>query len=158
MRFITLALILVGTSCSAQPAQQPRQPIAAAGDGRANMEMTKPPFAMAEMGKFQAPFALAFLPDGSLLVTEKAGVLKYRAANGTTTEVSGVPPVAVGGQGGLLDVALASDFRASHIVYVSYAEPGPDGSQLALARATLSLHQVQCIRAPCPPQASLDGL
>jgi glucose/arabinose dehydrogenase len=139
MRFITLALILVGTSCSAQPAaQQPQQPIAAAGDGRANMEMTKPPFAMAEMGRFQAPFALAFLPDGGLLVTEKAGVLKYRAANGTTTEVSGVPPVAVGGQGGLLDVALAPDFARSRTIYLSYAEPGPDGSQLALARAILA--------------------
>lgn len=131
MRFMTLALALVGTSCFAQPA-------AAADDGQANMEMTKPPFAMAEMGQFQTPFALAFLPDGSLLVTEKAGVLKYRAANGTITEVSGVPPVAVGGQGGLLDVALAPDFARSRTIYLSYAEPGPDGSQLALARATLA--------------------
>ncbi|WP_414712768.1 PQQ-dependent sugar dehydrogenase [Sphingomonas sp.] len=128
---MTLALALVGTSCFAQPA-------AAADDGQANMEMTKPPFAMAEMGQFQTPFALAFLPDGSLLVTEKAGVLKYRAANGTITEVSGVPPVAVGGQGGLLDVALAPDFARSRTIYLSYAEPGPDGSQLALARATLA--------------------
>jgi glucose/arabinose dehydrogenase len=136
---LTLALILVGTSCSAQPAAQPNQrQTPAASDGRANMEMTKPPFAMAEMGRFQEPFALAFLPDGSLLVTEKAGVLKYRAANGTTTEVSGVPPVAVGGQGGLLDVALAPDFARSRTIYLSYAEPGPDGSQLALARATLA--------------------
>jgi len=139
MRFPILALALIGTSCSAQPAAQPnQQPTAAAADGRANMERTKPPFAMTEMGRFQAPFALAFLPDGSLLVTEKAGVLKYRAANGTTTEVSGVPAVAVGGQGGLLDVALAPDFARSRTIYLSYAEPGPDGSQLALARATLA--------------------
>jgi glucose/arabinose dehydrogenase len=132
MRFMPLALILAGTACSAQSAEQPVSPV---GDGRANVEMTKPAFAMAEMGQFEAPFALAFLPDGSLLITEKAGVLKYRAADGETSNVSGVPAVAVGGQGGLLDVALAPDFARSRTIYLSYAEPGPDGSQLALARA-----------------------
>jgi glucose/arabinose dehydrogenase len=132
MRFMPLALILAGTACSAQSAEQPVSPV---GDGRANVEMTKPAFAMAEMGQFEAPFALAFLPDGSLLITEKAGVLKYRAADGETSNVPGVPAVAVGGQGGLLDVALAPDFARSRTIYLSYAEPGPDGSQLALARA-----------------------
>jgi glucose/arabinose dehydrogenase len=135
MRFMPLALILAGTACSAQSAEQPVSPV---GDGRANVEMTKPAFAMAEMGQFEAPFALAFLPDGSLLITEKAGVLKYRAADGETSNVSGVPAVAVGGQGGLLDVALAPDFARSRTIYLSYAEPGPDGSQLALARAELA--------------------
>ena len=155
MRFFTLALILVGTGCSAQTAEQPP---AAAGDGRANMETTKPPFAMAQMGQFQEPFALAFLPDGALLVTEKAGSLKLRMPDGGVTGVSGVPAVAAGGQGGLLDVAIAPDFAASRTVYLSYSEPRPDGSSLALARATLALHQVQCVRAPCPPQAALDNL
>jgi glucose/arabinose dehydrogenase len=136
MRFMTLGLVLVGTSCFAQPAEQ--RTVAATDDGRPNMEMTKPPFAMAEMGQFEAPFAFAFLPDGSLLVTEKAGVLKSRAANGTIATVSGVPAVATGGQGGLLDVALAPDFARSRTIYLSYAEPGPEGSQLALARATLA--------------------
>ena len=155
MRFFTLALILVGTGCSAQTAEQPP---AAAGDGRANMETTKPPFAMAQMGQFQEPFALAFLPDGALLVTEKAGSLKLRMPDGGVTGVSGVPAVAAGGQGGLLDVAIAPDFAASRTIYLSYSEPRPDGSSLALARATLALHQVQCVRAPCPPQAALDNL
>lgn len=155
MRFLTLALILVGAGCSAQTTGQP---VAVADTGRANMATTKPPFAKAEMGQFKEPFALAFLPDGGLLVTEKAGILKYRAADGGTVDVAGVPPVAAGGQGGLLDVAPATDFARSGTIYLSYSEPGPDGSQLALARARLTLHQVQCVRAPCPPQASLEGL
>jgi glucose/arabinose dehydrogenase len=155
MRFLALALITVGTSCSAKT---PEPPAAAASDGRANMEMAKPPFAMAEMGRFQEPFAFAFLPDGAVLVTEKAGILKLRMPDGGVTQVAGVPAVAAGGQGGLLDVAVAPDFRTSRAVYLSYAEPRADGSSLALARATLSMHEVQCVRAPCPPQASLDGL
>jgi glucose/arabinose dehydrogenase len=154
MRFLTLALVLAGTSCFAQSAEQR----AVADSDRANTEMTKPPFAMAQMGQFQAPFALAFLPDASLLVTEKAGTLKLRTPDGGVATIAGVPAVAAGGQGGLLDVAIAPDFRSSHIIYLSYAEPRPDGSSLALARATLSLHPVQCVRAPCPPHASLDGL
>lgn len=156
MRFLTLALILVGTGCSAQTAEQ--SAVAATASGRANMATSKPPFAMTQMGQFQEPFALAFLPDGALLVTEKAGVLKLQMPDGGVTQVAGVPAVAVGGQGGLLDVVLAPDFRASRTVYLSYSEPRPDGSSLALARATLSLHQVQCVRAPCPPQASLGNL
>lgn len=105
--------------------------------GRANLPATPPPFAVAEIGRFDTPFAMAFLPDGRLLVTEKGGTLKLRAADGAVAGVAGVPAVAVGGQGGLLDVAIAPDFARSRTVYLSYSEPGVDGSALALARATL---------------------
>ena len=156
-RFATLGLILVASACSAQPAPGPgTQP---SSDGRANMAMTKPPFTVTEMGRFSQPFALAFLPDGGLLVTEKAGTLKLRMPDGGVTQVAGVPPVSAGGQGGLLDVAIAPDFGANRTIYLSYSEPAEGGgSQLALARATLTLQQVQCVRAPCPPQAALDQL
>jgi glucose/arabinose dehydrogenase len=95
------------------------------------------PFAVTEEGRFDRPFALAFLPDGRLLVTEKPGKLKLRAKDGIVAEVSGVPAVAFGGQGGLLDIAPAPDFAKSHTVYLSYSEPRPTGRSLALARATL---------------------
>ncbi len=95
------------------------------------------PFAVSDEGKFDTPFALAFLPDGRILVTEKGGKLKLRATDGGVKEVAGVPTVAPGGQGGLLDVALAPDFAKSHILYLSYSEPRPEGRSLALARATL---------------------
>ena len=105
--------------------------------GRANLAKGKPPFAIRTIGQFAQPFAMALLPDGRLLVTEKAGALKLRGTDGRVVAVSGVPAVAQGGQGGLLDVAVAPDFASSDIVYLTYAEPAPSGSQLALARARL---------------------
>ncbi|WEJ98525.1 MAG: PQQ-dependent sugar dehydrogenase [Candidatus Sphingomonas phytovorans] len=95
------------------------------------------PFAVSDQGSFDTPFALAFLPDARILVTEKPGKLKLRATNGAVKDVAGVPKVAPGGQGGLLDVALAPDFAKSHSIYLSYSEPRPNGRSLALARATL---------------------
>lgn len=95
------------------------------------------PFAVSEQGKFDTPFALAFLPDGRILVTEKPGKLKLRATDGGVKDVAGVPAVAPGGQGGMLDVALAPDFAKSRTIYLSYSEPRPNGRSLALARATL---------------------
>ena len=112
--------------------------------GRANIALTPPPVAIAEMGQFDAPFAIAFLPDASLLVTEKAGALKHRAADGRVSDVGGVPAVASGGQGGLLDVAIAPDFATSRLIYLSYAEPRPNGgSSLALMRARLDGEQLR---------------
>ena len=106
--------------------------------GRANVAPTPPPGRTETIGRFDAPFAMAFLPDGSLLVTEKAGVLRRRAADGTVGVVAGTPRVARGGQGGLLGVAAAPDFARSRAVYLSYAEPRPNGgSSLALMRARL---------------------
>ena len=133
MRRLTLAALALAACTSAQqPADQP-----AAQPGRANLPAAAKPFTATPSGQFTAPFAMAFLPDGRLLVTEKAGVLKLRAANGSVATVAGAPAVATGGQGGLLDVAVAPDFARSGIIYLSYAEPRPTGSSLALVRAKL---------------------
>ena len=110
----------------------------AATTGRANRPATQAPFKIETIADFEAPFAIAFLPDGSQLVTEKAGQLKLRDTRGQVTTIAGVPAVAPGGQGGLLDVAPAPDFARSRTIYLSYAEPRPNGgSSLALLRATL---------------------
>ncbi|MBB5715114.1 glucose/arabinose dehydrogenase [Sphingomonas aerophila] len=105
--------------------------------GRANLPESPPPVTVTPIGQFDAPFAMAFLPDGALLVTEKAGKLKLRAPDGSVSDVIGLPPVEAGGQGGLLDVAVAPDFSKSRTVFWSYAEPGANGSALALAKGTL---------------------
>jgi glucose/arabinose dehydrogenase len=160
-RSLFAAALLAGTACSAQPqaasggqAFPPQPPEAArpvpanapldqsirnvpATTGRANLPESPPPVTVTPIGKFDAPFAIAFLPDGRLLVTEKAGKLKLRATDGAVTDVSGVPAVAPGGQGGLLDVAVAPDFATSRAVFLSYAENGANGSALALARGVL---------------------
>ena len=130
----------------------------AATTGRANQAKVAPTFKVEQIGQFAAPFGMAFLPDGGLLVTEKAGTLKLRMPDGGVTSVGGVPAVATGGQGGLLDVAAAPDFATSKTVYLSFAEPGAVGSALALARGQLKITQVQCIRAPCPPSVALSGV
>ena len=141
MRYLTLATLTIAACTSAQQPQA----------GQGNLPATLPTDVTIEkLGNFNAPFAMAFLPDGALLVTEKAGVLKLRGPDGSVVAVSGVPTVATGGQGGLLDVAIAPDFEKSRIVYLSYAEPRPTGSSLALARAKLTESAPLCDVAPCP--------
>ncbi|KRB01572.1 hypothetical protein ASD83_00195 [Devosia sp. Root685] len=72
------------------------------------------------------PWALAFLPDGRFLVTERSGKLLLVESGVKSGSVEGVPNVAARGQGGLLDLALAPDFETSGRIYLSYAEPAED--------------------------------
>ncbi len=91
-----------------------------------------------------SPWGMAFLPDGRMLVTQKGGSMVILSADGRTVvaTVKGVPPVAAGGQGGLLDVALDPDFATSPWVYWTYAEAGTGAeaglSGTAVARGRLS--------------------
>lgn len=88
---------------------------------------------------FARPWAVAFLPDGRMLVTEKhAGKLYIVTPDGKKSPpVAGVPRVDGGGQGGLLDVELAPDYATSKLIYLSYYEPREGGNGLAVARARL---------------------
>ncbi|MEQ8994355.1 MAG: PQQ-dependent sugar dehydrogenase, partial [Pseudomonadales bacterium] len=82
------------------------------------------------------PWGLAFLPDGSLLVTERPGTLRRVAADGTVSApLAGVPEVYFRGQGGLLDVILHPAFADNGLVYLSYAHGGPDATATRVARA-----------------------
>ena len=85
------------------------------------------------------PWALAPLPDGGFLVTERGGALRRVSADGDgSAPLAGVPDVSARGQGGLLDVVLAPDFTQSRRIYLSYAEPGEDGlAGTSAAYATL---------------------
>src|SRR5690606_3677231 len=84
------------------------------------------------------PWAIAFLPDGRMLVTERPGRMRLVNMEGqVTAPLEGVPKVFAQGQGGLLDVALAPDFQSSGTIYFSYAEPregGRNGTTVARAR------------------------
>ena len=87
------------------------------------------------------PWAMAFLPNGGFLVTEKAGRLRVVSANGKVgAALGGVPAVVAGGQGGLLDVATDSAFDSNRTVYVCFSElqAGGSGNSTAVARARLS--------------------
>lgn len=76
------------------------------------------------------PWAVAFLPDGRMLVTERPGRLRIVGKDGKLSPpVPGLPKIAAVGQGGLLDIALAPDFTQSHTIYFTFAEPrGPNGA------------------------------
>ncbi|MGA9522136.1 MAG: PQQ-dependent sugar dehydrogenase [Myxococcaceae bacterium] len=88
---------------------------------------------------FDKPWAIAFLPDGRMLVTEKpTGKLYIVAQDGTkSSPVSGLPPVDGRDQGGLLDVEVGPDYAQSGLIYWTYYEPREGGNGLAVARARL---------------------
>lgn len=87
------------------------------------------------------PWSLQFLPDGRMLVTERDGALRIVTRSGQVSPpVRGVPNVSSGGQGGLLDIALAPDFVTSHLLYFSFAEPRGAGTNgTSVGRGKLSL-------------------
>lgn len=86
------------------------------------------------------PWALAFLPDGNFLVTERTGRLRIVTSKGEVKKpIAGVPEVDARNQGGLLDVALDPDFEENRLVYLTYAEKGEGGTNgTAVARGHLT--------------------
>jgi len=93
----------------------------------------------------QNPWAVAFLPAGEFLVTERPGQLRVVSASGQVgPPIAGLPQIAVGGQGGLLDVLADSDFANNRVIYFCFSEPafgaGADrnANSTALASAMLS--------------------
>lgn len=83
------------------------------------------------------PWGLDFLPDGSLLVTERPGRLRIVMQGEVSAPVAGLPKVQSRGQGGLLDVLVDPDFASTGLIYFSYSEPGRGGAGTAVARARL---------------------
>jgi glucose/arabinose dehydrogenase len=86
----------------------------------------------------ELPWSIAFLPDGTALVTELGGTLRRVDASGTAgVPLENVPPVYFAGQGGLFDVVLHPDFSHNGWVYLSYAEGDKGDNGTAVARARL---------------------
>ncbi|MCI0517100.1 MAG: PQQ-dependent sugar dehydrogenase [Woeseiaceae bacterium] len=98
------------------------------------------PFTVEPVTSFDQPWAMAFLPDGRLLVTEKKGNLLIVGQDGVKSRaVSGMPDVDYGGQGGLGDVAIHPDFAKNSLIYLSYAEGGTGRTRgAAVMRAVLN--------------------
>jgi glucose/arabinose dehydrogenase len=83
-----------------------------------------------------APWALEFLPDGGLLITERDGRLLH-VADGKGRAIKGLPEIATRGQGGLLDLQIPRDFAQSREIYFSYSKSQSGGQGTAIARARL---------------------
>jgi glucose/arabinose dehydrogenase len=87
------------------------------------------------------PWSIAWLPDGSALVTERPGRLRLiREGKLDPRPVSGLPPILAHGQGGLLDVSLHPDFVQNRMVYLTFATGRSDSNRTALARGRLEGH------------------
>ena len=106
-------------------------------------------------------WAVAFLPNGKMLVTQRGGQLLVLGPGGARAEVTGLPPVDARGQGGLLDVALDPDFATNSMIYWSFAEPQEGGANnTAVARGRLvddaspRVEDVQVIYHQVPPMQS----
>ncbi|MGB9365184.1 MAG: PQQ-dependent sugar dehydrogenase [Xanthobacteraceae bacterium] len=85
------------------------------------------------------PWALAFLPDGRMLVTERPGRMRIVTRDGKlSAPVANVPPVHAASQGGLHDVVLDRDFASNRALYFCFAEPAPGGGRTSMARARLN--------------------
>lgn len=106
------------------------------------------------------PWAVAFLPQGRFLLTERPGRLRVVEADGRVgPPVAGLPVVAAGGQGGLLDVVTDADFARNRQLFFCFSEPGGAGNSTALARARLApddsrLEDVRVIFSQQPKVAS----
>ncbi|NIV17865.1 MAG: PQQ-dependent sugar dehydrogenase [Woeseiaceae bacterium] len=112
----------------------------AISSARAQSEL---PFNVEPLTAFDQPWAMAFLPDGRMLVTEKTGNVLIVTTDGQKTGLLRWPPdVDYGGQGGLGDVALHPDFENNKLIYLSYVESGPgDTRGAAVARGVLTLNE-----------------
>lgn len=144
-----VAATLSGASIHAAAQQvRPAAPVAAdvksppprkaLGPGPWTFDTIAHPIKVTRVATLVHPWSIAFLPDGSMLVTERPGRLRV-IRNGTLDPqaIPGVPKVLTTGFDGLLDIALHPRFAENRLVYLTYSRPNDDGSvQTALFRAT----------------------
>lgn len=94
-------------------------------------------------------WGMTFLPDGSMVVTERAGKMRVISKDGVVGEpVKGLPAIAVGGQGGLLDVVASPQFNSNRKIYFSYSEPSANGktNSTAVSEAILVGNQLVSVK------------
>jgi len=112
-------------------------------------------------GPFEFPWSIAFLPNGSVLLTERPGRLQLIVAGSVAREVSGLPPILSKDLGGLLEIAIDPGFSENGIVYLSYVHGTAMSSTVRVLRAKLdeqrlALLDQQVIFESFPPAQSGD--
>ena len=99
------------------------------------------------VGGLSHPWALAFLPDGNMLVTERPGRMRIVTPDGKLfPPLQGMPKVSASGQGGLLDVVLDRNFAQNKTIYFCFAEPANGGARTSMARATLGDGKLDAVK------------
>ena len=132
MRALAYILPLIAAACTPNSASKASEDSSTAANSA--------PFTVDVIADFDEPWAMTFLPDSPYaLITEKGGKLMLWESEGEVVEVSGVPKVDYGGQGGLGDVILAPDFAETGTIYLSWAEAGDNDTRGAVVgMATLN--------------------
>ena len=134
---LPLAIAVAMAAC-AQPSAS-RQPAAAPAASQAAPAASSELQVEVIASGLEHPWAVALLPDGRFLVTERPGRLRVIGTDGSVSApLAGTPKVFAKGQGGLLDVVLDPDFGSNRRIWLSYAEPG-DGDTAGTAVATATL-------------------
>ena len=161
VRIALLLAALAATPASAQVAQGPKNvpEFAPAFENQTRAPDVGDDFALRVMQiatGLAHPWGIAVLPEGGYLVTERPGRLNYISGDGTVTRIGGLPEIAVRGQGGLLDVAVAEDFAATRQVFLSFARDAGRGLATVAVSARLSedntaLSDVRDIFQQTPP-------
>ena len=153
-----IPLILFGTlavvSAQRQPVGLPVPPLGAGPFAFDTAEHLKIRVSVVTKG-LSHPWAIAFLPDGSLLVTERPGRLRViRHGVLDPTPIAGVPRVRTDGNGGLMDVALHPRFAENRLVYLTYTKPVENGKGTpTLARGRLENGALTDVRDLIVPDA-----
>jgi len=136
-RFSAAAAAFTLIACTSGTPGNSQDP-APVGTTPAPVAQDERPFTVTRVADFDSPWAMDFLPDGRMLITEKAGTLYLVSADGQQRQaVAGIPTVDSAGQGGLMDVVLHPDFAQNRLVYFSFSEAGEGGKGVVLARGTL---------------------
>ena len=144
-------IVIAGGLASWAEAQAPRSPTPSSIDGIIDVQTVTE--------GLEHPWGLAFLPDGRMLVTERPGRLRLVTRGGElSAPLDGVPNVQHGGQGGLLDVTLDPQFTENQWVYLSYAEPAPNGTAgTAVARGRLMGQRLEDVEVIYRQQPQVKG-
>ncbi len=154
MRRLAITLLLGALSgCNDAPAQGPaqRSPTPRSIDGALTVETVA--------RGLSNPWGLALLPDGRFLVTERPGSVRIVERDGrVSAPLSGAPAVAARGQGGMLDVTLDPKFSENRLIYLSFSEPGEDGTAgTSAARARLGDGALEDVRVIYRQEPKLRG-
>ncbi len=136
-----ISLVACGAGSEQSMAVQSDESGSASFAGKIVKLPDNPPFDAYALATFDEPWAMTFLPDARILVTERPGRLFVVDQQGRkSAAIAGLPDVDYGGQGGLGDVVLHPDFANNNSVYISYAEAGKDNTRGAVViRGTLQL-------------------
>jgi glucose/arabinose dehydrogenase len=148
---IAVVVCLMFAASASALAQAPKSPTPAPTHGVVRTETVAK--------GLEHPWALEFLPDGRIIVTERPGRVRLVDRDGrVSTPFEGVPQVFARGQGGLLDIALDPRFAENRLVYISYAEPGAGNTAgTAVARGRLGENQLENVQVIYRQQPKVEG-